>query len=50
MFEIEYQFDNFYNSGNVKVLMARNRANRLNSTLARPDRINEKIKFDLTNL
>ncbi|CAD52250.2 26S protease regulatory subunit 7 [Plasmodium falciparum NF54] len=50
MLEIVNQLDGFDNRGNIKVLMATNRPDTLDSALVRPGRIDRRIEFSLPDL
>lgn len=50
MLEIVNQLDGFDNRGNIKVLMATNRPDTLDSALVRPGRIDRKIEFSVPDL
>ncbi|BAM39171.1 26S proteasome subunit [Theileria orientalis strain Shintoku] len=50
MLEIVNQLDGFDSRGNIKVLMATNRPDTLDSALLRPGRIDRRIEFGLPDL
>lgn len=50
MLEIINQLDGFESRGNLKVLMATNRPDTLDSALIRPGRIDRKIEFEIPDL
>jgi len=50
MLEIINQLDGFESRGNLKVLMATNRPDTLDSALIRPGRIDRKVEFEIPDL